>query len=394
MRIRRILLLASALAATDVASAAPVSMMQCAPKKDAPPTAQQPSSDSPFGWATRWFKGSPEPAAPMASSAFGAGFAAQPAVPMGAPAPGTSRLGQAPLGPWRATASTTPMPAMPPALPALPRRPVAHPAGSVTPENFAATIGRSPLAAAPPMAALQGVEATIAAAAEAEGRGDVVAARGVLQQHLALDPHNAAVLRELAHVDDRAGALADAERNYRASIGADPSSAAAVNDLALCLARQGRLEPAAATLRQAIVMRPDKALYRNNLATILVELGKSDEAHQQLATAYEPAVASFNLGLLLARSGKADEAAGRFREAIALDPSLQPAREALARIEPAEGTDPLRVASLPATAAPGVAPYAVDESETTPIGPMADQPLDAEPAAPSFPRLLPPVIGR
>jgi Tfp pilus assembly protein PilF len=269
----------------------------------------------------------------------------------------------------------------------------------VTPEQFAASIAGQPASVAPVVA---NVETTLATAAAAEARGDVGAARQTLAQHLMLDPTSAVVLRELAHVEDRAGQLSEAERHYRAAIGADPSSAAAVNDLALCQARQGRLESAAGTLRQAILMRPDKPLYRNNLATILVELGKTDEARQQLVAAYEPAVANYNLGLLLARSGKSDAAAASFRDAIALDPSMTPAHEALARVAPArdpapspaiaatQASEPVRVASLPTPDPGDITPYGAEESETTPIGPATTAPE----GAPSFPRLLPPVVGR
>lgn len=394
MRNRQAFALAAAIFAADSGSAAPVSVLQCAPKAE--PVAEKPAG--PFHWATKWFKGSEQPAdAPIASSAFGAGFATRPGSPMAAPSASPAGIGAQPVGPWRGTAATPSMPAMPPALPALPPRPVAPAPAGVTPEQFAATIAGQP-ATVPPVVA--NVETTLATSAAAEGRGDVAAARQILGQHLMLDPNSAVVLRELAHVEDRAGQLAEAERHYRASIGADPTSAAAVNDLALCQARQGRLESAAGTLRQAILMRPEKPLYRNNLATILVELGKAEEAREQLAAAYEPAVASYNLGLLLARSGETEAAAASFRDAIALDPAMAAAHAALARVAPAPAAspsiaaaparEPMRVASLPAAAPADITPYEADASETTPIGPATPVPMGAR----SYPRLLPPVVGR
>ncbi len=225
-------------------------------------------------------------------------------------------------------------------------------------------------------------------------------------------------LREQGHALDRTGDLAAAERIYRQAIGTNPASAASVNDLGLCLARQGKLQDSAAVLRQAIAMRPDKPLYRNNLATVLVELDQPAEALAHLKTACRPAAAHFNLGQLLVRSGKIEEATTELQEALRLEPSLTPARQALAGLTPettlantAPAAEPITpiVAAQPqpaATPTPAVAPQpqAMPPSyemqvAAAPSAVVAPTPAPAAPTTPaaagvpSFPRLLPPVLN-
>lgn len=215
-------------------------------------------------------------------------------------------------------------------------------------------------------------------------------------------------LRNEARTKDREGDLAAAEQCYRQAIAADPTSAAAVNDLGLCLARQGKLEPSAAVLRQAITMRPDKTLYRNNIATVLVELGRPQEALAQLQAVSNPATANFNVGQLLTRSSKNDQACEYLRQALACDPAMEPARQALAALAPAAPSLPVSpMAPSPTMAgvapAPTLAPpepeyqQVASAPQTTQLEPAAPSVFDDEEipsGAPAFPRLLPPVINR
>lgn len=230
-------------------------------------------------------------------------------------------------------------------------------------------------------------------------------------------------LREEGHALDRAGRLAEAEAVYRRAIGADPSSAAAVNDLALCLARQGKMQPSTAAFRQAIMMRPDKQLYRNNIATVLVEQGQADEALAHLKTVYGPATAHFNLGQLLTRAGQQDKAIKQLQLALAADPTMTSARQALAGLTPQPPAMPtptlaatqpmapaypahnIAAAPKPAASQPSFEPTLVAAAPQPVAAPQFAQPQVAPPTVaqppvesaagvPSFPRLLPPVLDR
>ncbi|QDT68235.1 Tetratricopeptide repeat protein [Planctomycetes bacterium MalM25] len=366
MRTYRQAALAATLGLAPIAAdAAPASMLHSLPRAESSQAAGESSGG--MRWLTKWFRDD-QPQAPQVVAAPGGGV---PAV----------------------------MAYQPPQAPQAPARPVMPPGPSRAP-SIEAWGGFSPHVAVPttPIASV----------------APTAAAPVPTPQTSAPQPVDTKALRRRGHELDRAGKLAEAERTYRQAIGADPTSAAAVNDLGLCLARQGKLQPSAAVLRQAIMMRPDKPLYRNNIATVLVELDQADEALVHLKTAYGPATAHYNLGQLLTRGGKTDEAVAQFREAVNLEPTLAPAQEALARLTPEaveaptladEGPQPTLAepyASLAPSPAPGLptaapTPVAAAPYRTTPIAPATPapatpyQPAQVASAAPTFVTPAPPV---
>ena len=218
----------------------------------------------------------------------------------------------------------------------------------------------------------------LAQMAEAQGKSDE--ARRLMDQALAQAPKDPLVLREFARMEDRAGRMAAAEQFYGRALAVNPNDPAARNDLGLCLARAGKLRESAQVLQSAVELNPQKALYRNNLATVLVELGDTQGAFSQLAAVHQPAVAHFNLGQLFAQRGRNADAAACFQTACQIDPMLQPAQAALARLQSAN----VQVASRPATQSVLV------ESTPTPAGPENDFNPPSGPAFP-VPRSLPPV---
>jgi Flp pilus assembly protein TadD len=201
---------------------------------------------------------------------------------------------------------------------------------------------------------------------------------------------------------DRAGNFDKAEETYRRAIAAHPKEAAAYNDLALCLARRNRLTESSDCLRQAVQLQGDSVLYRNNLATVLAEMGRSDEALVHLTAAHGPAVGNYNLGYLLYKSGKSQEAAACLRRALELDPQLTAAGQLLATLA---GRDAVELAN---TAPPQeyrreavTTPQWNAATFTTPAGHQLPQSLPTvspraedwgnAPTPDSLPQLLPPV---
>lgn len=78
--------------------------------------------------------------------------------------------------------------------------------------------------------------------------------------------------------------------------------------------------------RKAISIKPSDAGYHNNLGQVLVKQGKADEAAAEYTTAaqLDPSNAGmyyFNLGAVLTNSGKVNEANAAFDKAIAADPA-------------------------------------------------------------------------
>lgn len=229
----------------------------------------------------------------------------------------------------------------------------------------------------------------IFAAQMCERQGDVQQARKNYQRALSMWPGHVEVLRSAARMEDRQGNLPLAENLYGQAVHSNPQHAGALNDLGLCLARQGKLEPSVQVLEQAIQLQPTKALYRNNAATVLIELRQDQRALAHLAAVHGPAEANYNLGQLLVERGRPNDAVPYFQAALQQNPGMQPAQDALAKLQGNRmAAAKPRAINVPVTAPPTAPPPATSASVTTP-------PVVAAPAAP-VPQVAaqPPVEGQ
>jgi tetratricopeptide (TPR) repeat protein len=231
-----------------------------------------------------------------------------------------------------------------------------------------------------------GPEIYFASARMQESQGNVPRADELYRKALEEAPKDLGVLLHYARMHDRAGNLDRAVEIYRQAISAHPQDAAAYNDLGLCLARQERYGESADALRRAVDLQQDNPLYRNNLAAVLVELGRNDEALSHLAAAHGPAVAHYNLGYLLFKSDKPQQAAPFIQKALALDPQMAPARQLLAVMSGEPQAGPQRtVATAASTRAPVIRPQALPQPDP------AEEAWGDAPHPDSLPQLLPPV---
>jgi tetratricopeptide (TPR) repeat protein len=164
--------------------------------------------------------------------------------------------------------------------------------------------------------------------------GNIAQARQQYQRALTLDPHHLEALLGAARMEDRDGDIDVALSLYQRAVAAHPQCAAAHNDLALCLARRGDLAAADRALDGAIALDPAKQLYRNNKAKVLVELNQLDSACENLAAVHPPAIAHYNMGVLLSQRGRNGEADEQFARSLAIDPQLQAASVMLTRRTP------------------------------------------------------------
>lgn len=147
-----------------------------------------------------------------------------------------------------------------------------------------------------------------------------------------MDPKHLDALLGAARLEDREGRLDVAQMLYERAAKAHPQSATSQNDLALCYARRGDLPTAARVLDQAVRLEPRKALYRNNSAKVLVEMNQVKPAMDHLMAVHTPAVANYNMAVMLNDRGRSAEAVPFLSQAILLDPSMQPAHEMLAQL--------------------------------------------------------------
>lgn len=157
-------------------------------------------------------------------------------------------------------------------------------------------------------------------------------ARSLYQKALTLEPKNTECLLGLARLEDREGNLQTALQIYQQAVNENPDDAKPLNDLALCHARSGQLDTSLQLLDKAVQMSPDKELYRNNIAKVWIEKNRLDLAAKHLRAVYEPAVANYNMAVLLQQRGRSAEAVSYLNIALVENPQLDAAKTLLASL--------------------------------------------------------------
>ena len=113
-------------------------------------------------------------------------------------------------------------------------------------------------------------------------------------------------------------------------------------------------------LEQAIRIEPSKQLYRNNIAKVMIEMNHLDGAMQNLASVHPPAIANYNMGVLLHERKREQEAISYLVTAQQIDPAFQPAGALLAELStpatPQSSGTQLATGNAPATSSITVSP--------------------------------------
>jgi Flp pilus assembly protein TadD len=94
-----------------------------------------------------------------------------------------------------------------------------------------------------------------------------------------------------------------------------------LNDLGYALYLSGKYNQAVKLLKRAVQSDPDSKRFRNNLALAQFRLGKTDDAKKSFIAAGGDFDGHFNMGTLLSRTGKTEEAIGEFEAARRINPS-------------------------------------------------------------------------
>ncbi len=162
--------------------------------------------------------------------------------------------------------------------------------------------------------------------------GNSAHARSMYHRALTMQPDHLDGMLALARLEDREGQLDAALHYYKQAVHYHPQSPKALNDLALCFARRNQVAEALPPLEQAIRLEPGKQLYRNNIAKVLIELNQLDGALQNLSAVHPPAVAQYNMGVLLHQRGRDQEAVSYLAAATQADPTLTAAQTLMAQL--------------------------------------------------------------
>lgn len=166
-----------------------------------------------------------------------------------------------------------------------------------------------------------------------------------------VDPSLPGIAHRLAVLYDREENFEKAAPEYAAALAERPDDADVRNDYGYFRLRQGAFDEAERSLRQALELAPEHAAARGNLAQLLAETGREAEALAIYERLVGPAAARSNVGLILARRGRTPEARRHLEAAVALEPTLRPARSALDHLSRTAGEPPPMLAAGPSGAA-------------------------------------------
>ena len=122
------------------------------------------------------------------------------------------------------------------------------------------------------------------------------------------------------HTGDHAGA----ERSFLRGIELNPNDVELHNSLGWTLYQDARGQEAVVEFEKALALDPKHVKAHNNMALALVELGRLEDAasHLRQSVALEPAAEIYSdLGFIVARLGKPDEATALYRKALEVDPT-------------------------------------------------------------------------
>lgn len=176
------------------------------------------------------------------------------------------------------------------------------------------------------------------------------------------------VCRNLARLYDQIGDAQRAMVEYKKCLLETPHDADLLNDIGYCQYQQGLYQEAERWFRKALDEAPKHQRATVNLGMTLGQLGESRyaEALETFQRVTTPAEAHVNMAFIYQTHGKRDDARRAYQKALELEPNLDLARRALAKLD---------------------APPKVDEGVELAVG-RPDQ-VGKEPVLPKKPEMFP-----
>jgi tetratricopeptide (TPR) repeat protein len=177
---------------------------------------------------------------------------------------------------------------------------------------------------------LQAAEVANGRARALEGIGRCDEALKWIDHALAINPFNAADLRNRGILLARAGRKADALASYDEALAAKPDQVDVLIKRALILIEQDRREDALASVNKALEIAPGQFDAVNAKLIVLDQLGQYEAAltcaDQLLATSPSNVDAINNTGMILARMGRFAESLRCYDRSLAIDPAQRQAQ--------------------------------------------------------------------
>jgi Flp pilus assembly protein TadD len=174
----------------------------------------------------------------------------------------------------------------------------------------------------------------VACARSLEKRGDEDQAVARYSEAVKHDPRRADAWLRLAILHDQQGKFADSAEMYRAALAQRPGDPDIFCNIGYSFYLQQRWAEAEMNLRQAITLQANHARAHNNLGLLLARTRRDNEALAEFRKGgCSDADAHANLAFALTLERRWPEARGHYRQALAADASCETARLGLQRLE-------------------------------------------------------------
>ena len=186
----------------------------------------------------------------------------------------------------------------------------------------------------PELSNQQAAEVHVGLGRSLEQRGDLSQAMASYQEAQKRDPNCLAACLRLGALYDRQGKSQESAAQYARAVKIAPKNADVYCDLGYSLYLQRNWADAECNLRKAISLKADHSRARNNLGLVLARTDRLDEAAAEFREGGCSAPGAYvNVAFALTLDRRWQEAKLQYEHALAVDPSCQPAREGLSSLE-------------------------------------------------------------
>jgi len=136
------------------------------------------------------------------------------------------------------------------------------------------------------------------------------------------DPGLKAIAHHLGVLYDIQGDSVRSLAEYKLAVEAEPKNPDVFSDLGYYYFKRENLGDAERELRKAIEIDPKHAKALSNLGMVLAAEKRFGESFEIFSKAVGPAAAHSNVGVLMAKQGRNDDARREFHAALAIDSTL------------------------------------------------------------------------
>ncbi len=179
----------------------------------------------------------------------------------------------------------------------------------------------------------EAAHACLVAAEELQKSGHAEQAIFLYEKARRNDPGLKSVAHRLAVLYDAQGDSARSLSEYNKAVESDPRNPDLLSDFGYYYYERGNLAEAEQSLRKALAIDPNLQKALATLGLVLAGQGRFDESFAVFCKVVGPAAAHSNVGVLLAKQGRNDDARREFRAALALDSTLGQPKAFLAYLD-------------------------------------------------------------